>query len=159
MDTPQLARDDAGPDGVHLASEEGMQYHDGEVPTGVQQDTGGNANQPLMDHSLGHAREDTGVVLADDELEPGQMVSSDPVTDEGFYETALGEEANQVSTGADQITDIVSSSEQETSQSNNLDSDNAMHCDMGATLSPQQDDVVWRSLFFSSPYFCTVSKL
>ncbi|KAL4378856.1 hypothetical protein GQ457_02G030880 [Hibiscus cannabinus] len=118
MDTPQLARDDAGQDGVHLAYEEGLQYHGGEVPTGIHHDTRGNAR-------LGHAREDTRVILADDELEP-----------------ALGEEANQISTGAGQVTDMVPSSELETGQSNNMDSDNAMHCDMGATLSPQQDDVV-----------------
>ncbi|KAL4387238.1 hypothetical protein GQ457_09G012730 [Hibiscus cannabinus] len=152
MNTPQVTRNDAGPkNGVRLASKEGLQCHDDEMSTSVQQETGGSASQPLMDHSLGHARQDTGVVLADGELEPDQMVSSNPVTDEGFYETALEEEeANQVSIGADQVTEMVSSSEQEISQSNNIDSDNAMHHDVGATLSSQQDDVMVTQL---SDYF------
>ncbi|KAK8574998.1 hypothetical protein V6N12_062675 [Hibiscus sabdariffa] len=142
--TPQPTLNDARVVGASSESQEDLQGHDGEVSTAVQQEPGVNTNQPHVDHSLGHAQQGIGVSFAGGELESGQVESDNPINDEGFYETIPEEEANQESTDADQITEMVLSSEQATNQSNNMSSNSAFNPDMGedVTLSSQQDDVV-----------------
>ncbi|KAK9043884.1 hypothetical protein V6N11_072208 [Hibiscus sabdariffa] len=143
-DTPQPTLNDARADGASSESQEDLQGHDGEMSAAVQQEPDVNINQPQVDHSLGHARQDTGVSFAGDELESCQIESDNPITDEGFYEIIPEEETNQESTDADQITEMVLSSEQATNQSNNMSSNSAFNPDMSedVTLSSQQDDVV-----------------
>ncbi|KAK9028472.1 hypothetical protein V6N11_025632 [Hibiscus sabdariffa] len=126
-----------GQDGVHSTPVEGLQSHGDGMPTGGPQDTGGTS-------PLGHSRGDTGVILTDGEMVTDAVVSSDSKADEGFNEavSVLGEEANEISTGDGTITDVVPPSELEPDQNNNMNSDNDVHCDMGTTMSPRQDDVL-----------------